>query len=272
MRDPPHSQTSTEATNSQARAASRRQFLGLVGAGVASTAGYAGTARAQETPVVAMTSNEFEPIGLAVEPGTTVRFELESGSHSATAYEDRIPDGADAFDSGTISAGGFEHTFEESGTYDYYCIPHQSMGMVGRIVVGGPGGPAEERPIPHGEVPDSETILDQGAVTATGSDDGSGGHGGGMMDGEPGMMRGRGMMGSDGSWLMLLMPVGFFTFIASIVGGIAYWASRRGTAAGNENTRRTDDSALTVLDEQYARGEIDDEEYERRRKRLTRDE
>lgn len=270
MSDPQRPQTSVEATSNQPRAASRRQFLGLVGVGLASTAGYTRTARAQETPVVAMTGNEFEPIGLAVEPGTTVRFELESGSHSATAYEDRVPDGADAFDSGTISSGGFEHTFEERGTYDYHCIPHQSMGMVGRIVVGEPGGPAEERPIPHGEVPDSETILDKGAVTATASDD-SGSHGGRMMDGESGMMASNGMTGSGGSWLMLLMPAGFITLLASIVGGVAYWAARKGSAASSESARETDGSALTVLGEQYARGEIDVEEYERRRERLTRD-
>ena len=27
----------------------------------------------------------------------------------------------------------------EPGVYDYYCIPHEHAGMVGRIVVGGPG-------------------------------------------------------------------------------------------------------------------------------------
>jgi len=30
---------------------------------------------AQETPVVKMGNNYFEPIGLHIEPGTTVRFE-----------------------------------------------------------------------------------------------------------------------------------------------------------------------------------------------------
>ena len=117
---------------------SRRQFLGTLGAGTVATAGLTRTATAQEQPVVRMGNNYFDPIGLHVEPGTTVRFEIAAGAHSATAYENRIPADASTFDSGVISSGGFEYTFEESGTYDYYCIPHRSVGMVGRIVVGSP--------------------------------------------------------------------------------------------------------------------------------------
>ncbi|MFS8636890.1 MAG: plastocyanin/azurin family copper-binding protein [Gemmatimonadota bacterium] len=29
----------------------------------------------------------------------------------------------------------FEHTFENAGDFPYYCVPHQSAGMTGRIVV-----------------------------------------------------------------------------------------------------------------------------------------
>jgi len=111
-----------------------------------------------------MGNNYFEPIGLHIEPGTTVRFEIAAGTHSATAYENRIPSDASAFDSEVISSGGFEYTFEKPGTYDYYCIPHKSVGMVGRIVVGSPGGPAEDSPIPDGDVPESEAIIEQGAI------------------------------------------------------------------------------------------------------------
>ncbi|WP_262177364.1 plastocyanin/azurin family copper-binding protein [Haloarcula laminariae] len=116
----------------------------------------------------------FDPIGLAVEPGTTVTFVNESGSHSSLAYKDgvgqasttRIPDGADSWESSilTESGGTFEHTFETSGTYDYFCGPHKSLGMVGRIVVGEPGGPAEGSMPPDGDVPESQTIVDSGSV------------------------------------------------------------------------------------------------------------
>lgn len=116
----------------------------------------------------------FDPIGLYVEAGDTVTFEIESGSHSATAYEEgissasvtRIPEGAEAFDSGIVSGQGttFDHTFETTGTYDYFCIPHKTMGMIGRIVVGEAGGPAEGSMPPDGNVPESQTIVDQGSV------------------------------------------------------------------------------------------------------------
>jgi hypothetical protein len=33
--------------------------------------------------------------------------------------------------------GTFSFTFEEPGTYDYFCIPHESMGMIGSVTVTG---------------------------------------------------------------------------------------------------------------------------------------
>jgi halocyanin-like protein len=117
----------------------------------------------------------FDPIGLYVEEGDTVVFENVSGSHSATAYSDgngpatttRIPEGAEAFNSQILAEEGatYEVTFDTAGTYDYFCIPHKALEMVGRIVVGEPGGPAEGSMPPDGDVPDSQTIVDQGSVS-----------------------------------------------------------------------------------------------------------
>lgn len=236
---------------------SRRQFLGLLGTSAAAGVELSGTARAQETPVVAMATNYFDPIGLYVEQGTTVRFEIEAGSHSATAYSDRVPADATPFDSGVISEGEFEFTFDVPGTYDYYCIPHQSMGMVGRIVVGELGGPAEATQIPDGDVPDSEAIIEQRTVSIDEFGESSGDAHGGMMDSGPGMMNGRGL-----GWMMLF-PIGFVITVIGLVGGIVYWAARR----GKFGTKR-DDSALATLREQYARGEIDEEEFKQRREQL----
>ena len=117
----------------------------------------------------------FDPIGLFVRSGETVTFRVGSGSHSSTAYQQgtgsasvtRIPQGAAAWNSGTLAEQGatFEHTFETAGTYDYFCIPHKSLGMVGRIVVDEPGGPAEGSMPPDGRVPRSGTIVQQGSVS-----------------------------------------------------------------------------------------------------------
>ena len=77
----------------------------------------------------------FDPIGLFVESGDTVTFEIQSGNHSATAYQNgngpasvtRIPEGAQAFDSGTLSEQGatFEHTFETTGDVRLLLYPAQ---------------------------------------------------------------------------------------------------------------------------------------------------
>jgi len=236
---------------------SRRQFLGALGAGTVASAGLTQPVAAQETPVVEMGNNYFDPIGLHVEPGTTVRFELAAGAHSATAYENRIPSDASAFDSGTISSGSFEYTFEEPGTYDYYCIPHKSVGMVGRIVVGRPGGPAAESPIPDGDVPESDAIVEQGAIAYGSSTGGDGNSDGGMRG--PGMMNGR-----NGGWGRGLPFVGGALGMLGLVGGLLYWALGRDDAPPE-----SDDSAMETLQRRYARGEIDEAEFQRRRERLV---
>jgi len=129
-----------------------------------------------------ITDNEgmyFQPKGLLVEPGATVRFVIASGSHSTTAYHPdngdqplRIPEAADPWDSGIVeeSDDPFEVTFAVEGVYDYYCQPHEIMGQVGRIVVGEPqDGPGTTSPdgLPPGardELPAIETIIEDGAI------------------------------------------------------------------------------------------------------------
>jgi plastocyanin len=92
----------------------------------------------------------FTPAVVWVEPGTTVEWTISGGSHSVTAYHPnndrsmRIPEGATPFDSGVLESGEtFEQPFETPGVHNYYCTPHEGLGMVGLVVVsearGGPG-------------------------------------------------------------------------------------------------------------------------------------
>lgn len=92
----------------------------------------------------------FDPVGLFVEPGTTVRWVVRQNVHTATAYHPkndqhplRIPEGAAPWDSGFLVNPGshFDVTLTVPGVYDYYCMPHEAAGMVGRIVVGKASGP-----------------------------------------------------------------------------------------------------------------------------------
>ncbi|GER08428.1 hypothetical protein GCM10007972_26610 [Iodidimonas muriae] len=90
----------------------------------------------------------FDPIGLHIMPGQTVRwFNHDPGNaHTATAYHPtnyqrprRIPETAQPWDSDYLMPGEtFSFTFEKEGVYDYFCVPHEQAGMVGRIVVGSP--------------------------------------------------------------------------------------------------------------------------------------
>jgi plastocyanin len=92
----------------------------------------------------------FDPVGVLVEPGTTIRWVAVANVHTATAYHPsnghhslRIPEGAAPWDSGYLVNPGdhFEATLEVPGVYDFFCLPHEAAGMVGRIVVGRSGGP-----------------------------------------------------------------------------------------------------------------------------------
>ena len=96
------------------------------------------------------TDVRFDPIGLWIEPGRTVRWVVVANVHTTAAYHPkndnhslRIPEGAEPWDSGYLVKPGdhFEVTLTVEGVYDYYCMPHEAAGMVGRIVVGHPAGP-----------------------------------------------------------------------------------------------------------------------------------
>ncbi|MDX1747359.1 MAG: plastocyanin/azurin family copper-binding protein, partial [Halobacteriales archaeon] len=120
-----------------------------------------------ETHTVDMTDQlVFEPEDITIEPGDTVVWEnVGAVGHSVTAYEEEIPDGATywasgGFDSeqaardsypseGNIPGGeSYEHTFETTGEHAYFCIPHETVEMVGTVTVqeagagGGGGGEA----------------------------------------------------------------------------------------------------------------------------------
>jgi plastocyanin len=138
----------------------RRELLQAAGTAAVVTGG-AATAAAQngETHTVDMTDQlVFDPETIQIAPGDTVVWEnVGTIGHSVTAYEDEIPADAAYFASGdfeTESAarngypsqgdiggdGSYEHTFEVEGSYGYFCIPHEGVGMVGEVIVGGDGG------------------------------------------------------------------------------------------------------------------------------------
>jgi uncharacterized membrane protein len=72
------------------------------------------------------------------------------------------------------------------------------------------------------------------------------------------------MNGRNGVWGGGLPFVGGALGMLGLVGGLLYWAVGRGDAP-----LRRDDSAMETLQRRYARGEIDEAEFQRRRERLV---
>lgn len=117
----------------------------------------------------------FDPHLAWIEPGGTVTWENESGQHDAAAYHPdndkprRIPEGADSWHTDLLTEAGDtgSHTFETEGVYDYYCSPHESVGMVGTVIVGEPDAhdqPALETPqdsLPEGARHELEDLATQ---------------------------------------------------------------------------------------------------------------
>lgn len=88
----------------------------------------------------------FVPTEITIKAGDTVEWRnIGSIPHTVTADPRRapssrnveLPDGAEAFDSGWVTAGQwFRYTFSEPGVYRYVCLPHEQARMLGTVVVG----------------------------------------------------------------------------------------------------------------------------------------
>ena len=112
----------------------------------------------------------FDPVGILIKPGQTIRWtNLNPGnSHTTTAYNPanferplRMPAAAKSWNSDYLLPNeSFSVTFTEQGVYDYFCIPHEHAGMVGRIIVG--------EPEPHGwtELAGADGDLSEEALKA----------------------------------------------------------------------------------------------------------
>jgi len=82
---------------------------------------------------------------------------------------------------------------------------------------------------------------------------------------------GHGMMWGYGQWGgfgMVLGPIFMVLILVGIVGGVVYLFRSLGGGAGGSGERDSVSRAIEILNERYARGEIDAGEYEERKKRL----
>jgi plastocyanin len=77
----------------------------------------------------------FSPSSVTIHPGDQVRWTFSSAGHSTTSGSPGLPNGI--WDSGIRGQGAtFTQTFNSTGTFAYYCIPHGGCcGMVGNVRV-----------------------------------------------------------------------------------------------------------------------------------------
>lgn len=155
----------------------RREFLRTAATGTVGTAaavGAVGTAAGQETgsessgnasaggggptQSVAVGPNnslKFKPAETTIAPGTTVEWTWDSDNHNivpSSQPEGTNWEGTAGPASKTYNTGhSYSHTFTTTGTFEYYCDPHQASGMDGAITVqpGGASSGASEPPIPN---------------------------------------------------------------------------------------------------------------------------
>jgi len=127
---------------------------------------------ANKTYVVEMYDFYFDPPGLFLQPGDRVIWvlveDVTEAGHSATVYHPtqdkalRIPQYARVWNSGLMHQSGetFEQRFDVPGVYDYFCIPHETDGMVGRLVVKEISGPGS-KPLSEGISPAGQSAMPQ---------------------------------------------------------------------------------------------------------------
>ena len=94
---------------------------------------------------VTMGFHNFDPATVTINAGQTVRWSNTSLIWHTVTFDPSkakdenhvaLPKGVEPFDSGKINSNGnFWHTFNEPGVYHYICVPHESKGMSGTVVV-----------------------------------------------------------------------------------------------------------------------------------------
>lgn len=167
----------------------RRQALGMGGGLVAAFCLPVAFAHAGAAVEIIMSGRSdgsrvwVDPVGLNIRPGQTVRWvnRDKGNAHTTTAYHPdnfgkprRIPSAARPWDSDYLLPDeSFSVTLTEPGVYDYFCVPHEHAGMVGRIVVGSPrpgdwrGKPQADAGMPEVALrafPSVEEIMAKGIV------------------------------------------------------------------------------------------------------------
>ena len=95
--------------------------------------------RGESEVTVGVYSNYFDPTKIRVDAGTTVTWEFESMGHNVKPNSQPDGGGLDGTEGGKFATRDqgetYSATLETTGTYTYFCGPHESVGMKGGIEV-----------------------------------------------------------------------------------------------------------------------------------------
>jgi plastocyanin len=122
----------------------RHGFIGLVGAALLTSSLLVPSAHAGQVRVN-VSSNLFTPRAVNCNVGDYVVWVWTSGSHTSTSGDSTLPTPDGLWDTGLqIGASpnnGSTFNWRNSGpgTYLYYCTPHATIGMDGRVIVASSG-------------------------------------------------------------------------------------------------------------------------------------
>lgn len=126
---------------------------------------------------------KFEPSDVSINEGDTIKWIAEVNGHTVTSDGDgQAPWTADGrFDESVSTTDPFEFTFDDPGTFHYFCRPHSSF-MQGRVLVAA----VVTDSFPPTTSPTMVTVTDSfpttdatTAATGTGTQDGATGPGNG---------------------------------------------------------------------------------------------
>ena len=86
---------------------------------------------------VEVLGSEFAPSSLTINVGDTVRWTNSNGYgfHNVNGTTVTYPANLESFGNSVNQNWTFEHIFNTTGSYDYQCDAHVSMGMTGKIIV-----------------------------------------------------------------------------------------------------------------------------------------
>lgn len=84
---------------------------------------------------VKVNGHDFSPAEVRIKANQTVRWVWVAGNHNVVSGDSCSPDGLFTSGSTTAPPSTFSHTFDKTGTFPFFCDPHCSLGMKGKVVV-----------------------------------------------------------------------------------------------------------------------------------------